>query len=132
MFSVFSINLIQRVALATKLDTSEIKLSDAVTKFSCEPHVLISDDVPSDIADDILYEYCINPKLRKLVEWITTRIINEVVICSIYTIDVRLRVATGMLNKLNLDSPMSMWIHDSIVKNCEMVFYDVINEELPF
>ena len=139
MCNVFSNILKQRYVLINKAqnnrDFSEIKVKEAISFMSqtksIVPQIMISgEDV--DIDDDILYEYCTNEGLRTVVSWINENILFPIEKDSRVTTQVKLRIATGMLNKLNLSSSLSVWIHQNVSKNILEVGSDVLTEDLPF
>ena len=60
----------------------------------CEPHLFCQGDF---FDDDILYENCINQDLRKLGNWVMSRIVLQNI--SWRTLQVRLNIAINVLSK---------------------------------
>lgn len=85
---------------------------------------------------DCIYLNCTIPQYRKIVTWISEKIVNEIPRISYYTIGVRLRIMVGMFRKL-LDSGIitsEEFIEtvDNVSKNVWDLHWYVINEQLPF
>jgi hypothetical protein len=85
---------------------------------------------------DCIYLNCTIPQYRKIVTWISEKIVNEIPQISYYTIGVRLRIMVGMFRKL-LDSGIitsEEFIEtvDNVSKNVWDLHWYVINEQLPF
>lgn len=81
---------------------------------------------------DILYEIWRNPALRAIVRWINQKIVLELGIAKYQTINVRLRIATGMINNLNLSKNLAISIHSHLVKNIQREMGLINTEDLPF
>lgn len=88
-------------------------------------------------------QYCISPfayrsmwilntELRKLLCWINYNIIRNIDIDSLDTINVKLRIATCMLNKIDIDDVYKIEIHYNLVKNVREEYYNIQLSELPF
>ena len=85
---------------------------------------------------DCIYLNCTIPQYRKIVTWISEKIVNEIPQISYYTIGVRLRIMVGMFRKL-LDSGIitsEEFIEtvDNVSKNVWDLHWYIINEQLPF
>lgn len=120
----------------TKRLPSEYSLRLAVTLFSKHedygiPDVFIAEDTPKDLADAITTARCLSPRIRKLEAWITNKIVLQPWL-SPKTVEVRLRIATNMLNSLKIDKRLAMEMHYGFVTNIKGLFLDLLNEELPF
>lgn len=81
---------------------------------------------------DILYEIWRNPALRAIVRWINQKIVLELGVAKYQTINVRLRIATGMINNLNLSKNLAINIHSHLVKNIQREMGLINTEDLPF
>lgn len=95
-----------------------------------EPHLLCQGDF---LDDDILYEYCLNEELRKLVSWVMTRIILQNV--GWHTLQVRLNIAINVLSNIDLkrgSRNLKICIQDNIVKNCWSIHRAKLEKDLPF
>ena len=96
----------------------------------CEPHLLCQGDF---LDDDILYENCLNPDLRKLESWVMNRIVLQNI--SWRTLQVRLNIAINVLSKIELkhgSRNLRICIQDNIVKNCWSIHRAKLEKELPF
>lgn len=74
----------------------------------------------------------INPQLRQLIEWINYNIVRTIDIDTLKTINVKLRIATCMLNKLDLDQISKIEIHSNLVRNVREEYFAIEESELPF
>lgn len=90
----------------------------------------------SDKDDDILYEIWRNDSLKNIISWINKKITLSLGISDYRTIGVRMRIATGMLNKLvaegNLSKDLCIRIHDNFVKTINGEIAAINTEDLPF
>ena len=96
----------------------------------CEPYLFCQGDF---FDDDILYEDCLNPDLRKLGNWIMNRIVLQNI--SWRTLQVRLNIAINVLSKIELkhgSRNLRICIRDNIVKNCWSIHRAKLEKELPF
>lgn len=96
----------------------------------CEPHLFCQGDF---FDDDILYEDCLNPDLRKLGNWVMNRIVLQNISWS--TLQVRLNIAINVLSKIELkrgSRNLRICIQDNIVKNCWSIHRAKLEKELPF
>lgn len=86
--------------------------------------------------DDVIYEICINPDLRRIVKWVNKKLVLQLGIIDYRTIGVRLRIATGMINKLvhekKLSEKTGMLIHFSLVSNLNREISAINTQDLPF
>lgn len=86
--------------------------------------------------DDVIYEICINPDLRRIVKWVNKKIVLQLGIITYETIGVRLRIATGMLNKLiheeRIPRKTGMLIHLTLVSNLNREISAITTQDLPF
>ena len=145
MFSIFSNILRDRIRLICQAcdrrphTIEEYKLSDTVdliTPGDNIPHVIIPYDETEDWTDKILYEYCKNQSLRKVTQFVVDKILVDCDKMDYKTRNVRIRIFTGMLNKLvdngNLDKTMAIKIHIGTIKNIRDLMSDLWTEDLPF
>ncbi len=96
-----------------------------------EPHIFCQGDY---LDDECLYEACVNPKLREIGKWIMHRIILEQTIGT-RTVGVRLRIATGCLNKIPLKTGsdnLKIQLQYNFVHNVQSVFQQKFAYDLPF
>lgn len=145
MFSIFSNILRDRTRQVCQAydrrphTIEEYKLSDTVdliTPGDNIPHVIIPYDETEDWTDKILYEYCKNQSLRKVTQFVVDKILVDCGKMDYRTRNVRIRIFTGMLNKLvdsgNLDKTMAIKIHIGTIKNIRDLMSDLWTEDLPF
>ena len=90
----------------------------------------------NDKDDELLYEIWRNDKLHSIVTWINKKITLVIGIADYRTIGVRMRIATGLLNKLvaegDLSKNISIRIHDNFVKTINGEMSAINTEDLPF
>lgn len=104
-----------------------------------EPHLFSCDHDPGnfdDIAALASYEYCINPDLRKTMLWISTKILSTVGKDNYLTVNVYIRIATSMINKLVdkniISKEFGIHYHDNLVANTNALISAINTEDLPF
>lgn len=74
-----------------------------------------------------------NRDLRELNTWINKNIVLCLGDVCEKTVDVRLRIATSMLNKCySIDDDTKRMVHTYMVERLRREFYSVVNEQLPF
>ncbi len=73
----------------------------------------------------------INHNVRKIVHWVNENIVLNLYKDDFVTTSVKLRIATGMLNKLS-DKDLSISLHDMLVLGIKREQRRIINQELPF
>lgn len=64
--------------------------------------------------------------------WIDVNIIECIPVLTYITIDVLVRISTGMLNKCNIDKETNIIMHDALVNNIHKLYKEQINKDLPF
>lgn len=80
-----------------------------------------------------LEKYAIyNPEVTKVLSWIKTRIVINLGCIEYKTLDVLIRIATGMLNKCNIPKEIQMTFHDNMVKNLVEEYNNCVLSTLPF
>lgn len=97
---------------------------------------LIASRNDDEIDYDIIYEVWRNKPLHDVVTWINKKILLQLGKESYQTIDVRIRIATGMLNKLVteklINKKCSRDIHENLIKNLRWEMSAINTEDLPF
>lgn len=133
----FPLALQKRVLLVQKVDINEMEeilkkiRSGYQGVFINEPHLFCHGDY---LDDDILYEFCLNPDLRCLGDWIMRKLILSKNI-SWQTMQVRLRIAINVLNNLVMkkgNRNLRICIQDNMVNNVWAVHRARLVTELPF
>lgn len=121
MFSVFSnkINLkpSERIRLAEK----------------CAGGLLTRDLIAGPIDEPL---YMLKPDVIEWLKWINKKILFSIPKDNMYTIGVRIRIATGMLNNFQKDGTLPKEIclayHERLVNNANRLVSLVNTEDLPF
>ena len=89
-----------------------------------------------DIDCEAMYEIWRNEPLRNILRWVNKKIVLTLGIADYRTIGVRMRIATGMLNKLVYDGKLSMkigaCIHNNFVTTLNREISAINTEDLPF
>ena len=96
-----------------------------------EPHIFCHGDCYDE---ECLYEQCRNVDLRKLGKWIVRKIILDTH-ADTRTIGVRLRIATGILNKIDLKTggnDLKITLQYNFVQNVQSVLRQKFAYDLPF
>lgn len=74
-----------------------------------------------------------NRDLRELNTWINKNIVLCLGDICERTADVRIRIATSMLNKCySIDDDTKRMVHTRLIHRLKLEFYSVVNEQLPF
>lgn len=85
---------------------------------------------------DYIYQCYNNDGLRAVVVWINKNILLQLTKDTYITTEVKIRIATGMINKLvaqeKLDKDYGMVAHDILVANIRELQNNMMDEELPF
>lgn len=85
---------------------------------------------------DYIYQCYNNDGLRAVVVWINKNILLQLTKDTYITTEVKIRIATGMINKLvaqeKLDKDYGMVAHDILVANIRELQNNIMDEELPF
>lgn len=122
----FPLILKRRVKLVTRTEATDIesvikRIKEMVeNKYCYEPHLVCCG---SYLDDDCLYEYCRNPRLRNIVDWI----MHNIVLMNIgwETMEVRKRIAVCMLDKIDMATAsdnLRIIITDNVIRNVGDVF----------
>lgn len=85
-----------------------------------------------EVADEVLYLTCTKRQLRDLARWCNKNLLARVAYDSRPTLAVRIRIATSMLNKLDLPFEIADCIHDNILTNTYGAQVDYSMNALPF
>ena len=90
-----------------------------------------------EINEERLYEYILQHKdLQNVIYWINKSILTQLNTLESKTLEVRLRIATSMLNKAiqnnNIKPIVGIIMHDNFVKNLKELYFDLQTDELPF
>lgn len=145
MFNVFSHRLIERIRLKEQAVMRKnyvprkYTLKEAVQNIQTGdviPQIVISEHVPENQVDMLYYEVATNQSLRKVLQFVTDKILIELPEQYYKTTDVRLRIFTSMLNKAvengDVDRAMAVGIHLNVIDNIVGLMGDMYAEDLPF
>ena len=94
----------------------------------------------SYVAEEAAYFVCTNRDVRNVMEWVCNNIVNNITKDNRKTFNVKLRIAVGMLNKLEenkvINKDISLFYYDNIITNCNDLWlnyaFDGELDELPF
>ena len=78
---------------------------------------------------------CMSKNVRKFVHWVNLKIVLKLgryEYESSKTYNVLLRIATGMLNKLDLPDNIKLIMHDNMTRNIHKELDNIVMETLPF
>lgn len=78
---------------------------------------------------------CMSKDVRKFVRWVNLKIVLKLgryEYESSKTYNVLLRIATGMLNKLDLHDNIKLIMHDNMTRNIHKELDNIVMETLPF
>ncbi len=78
---------------------------------------------------------CMSKDVRKFVHWVNLKIVLKLgryEYESSKTYNVLLRIATGMLNKLDLPDNIKLIMHDNMTRNIHKELDNIVMETLPF
>lgn len=129
--------LVKEAKLRRKVPDGEAyKISDLIKSYnwSNQPHLLfcVTPYPNYEIAHDAIYEYCTNKELRKVFSWGTNKIMSTILTDTYLTVNVHIRIITGMLNKLDIPKSLNMYYHDNLVFNISSLLCEINSEDLPF
>lgn len=74
----------------------------------------------------------INPELQKVNEWITNNILVKLSKTSYKTLDVLIRIATGMMNKCEVRKEYLIYLQSNMVRNLQNEHNKIMLSGLPF
>ena len=90
----------------------------------------------NEVDDEILYEIWRNDDLHNILVWVNKKIVLLLGLADYRTIGVRMRIATGLLNKLvydgRLSAKLSSKIHHNFVTTINGELSAINTEDLPF
>ncbi len=90
----------------------------------------------NEVDDEILYEIWRNDDLHSILVWVNKKIVLLLGLADYRTIGVRMRIATGLLNKLvydgRLSAKLSSRIHHNFVTTINGELSEINTEDLPF
>lgn len=75
-------------------------------------------------------KYIDQDDVRDVLLWVCKNVICQINIDNHKTLDVKLRIATGMLNKTNIPHHINMYYHDNMIRNIYNLLADI--QGLPF
>lgn len=146
MYSVFS-NYLEPLIEANIIRTKPTKPSEVYNQLRIAYNqgvmgildnavLLVSNSLEDEIEYDIIYEIWQNKELLNVVHWINENVTLRLGIDDYRTINVKIRIATGMIDKLVRESKLSLKIALSIYSNFGFNVQNemsLINtEDLPF
>lgn len=73
-----------------------------------------------------------DPEVKKVIDWVNTKIVINLASMDIETVLVLIRIATGMLNKCNIPKCMQIMFHDNMTENLRAEHALIVTSELPF
>lgn len=73
-----------------------------------------------------------HPEVTKVLTWINTKIVINLNVIDYKTLDVLIRIATGMLNKCNIPKETQILFHSNMVKNLKLEHEFIMTSDLPF
>lgn len=87
---------------------------------------------PTD--DELTKKLALSTEVQRLTVWIYENIVKTMVSPDTYkTHSVKLRIATGMINKITcLDDEEKRTIHYNMIKNIDDEYYRLLCDDLPF
>lgn len=133
--------LIQQAKTRRKVPREDVDLKQLYQSLSQDSSFLKHDcgilyatphSTNNNIVSDVIHLTCINPDVRKLAAWCNKNILATICNNTRQTHQVLIRIATGMLNNLHLDTEIANYIHDNIVRNTYDAELDYIDQDLPF
>lgn len=108
--------------------------NQGVTTILNNTRVFVMND--DEVDDEVLYEIWRNDSLLDLLRWVNKKIVLTLGVADYRTIGVRMRIATGMLNKLVYEDKISMkigaCIHNNFVTTINREISAINTEDLPF
>lgn len=119
-----------KLSCGNEVETIE-EIVKASKNMTCEPHIFCRGDY---LDGECLYEYACNSHLRGIGEWIMRKIVFDIH-ADTRTIGVRMRIATGMLNKIPLHSNsenLKIILQYNFVQNIQSIVRQKFAYDLPF
>lgn len=87
--------------------------------------------VPWDISTD-RHIAIYNEDVQQLIKWIIVNIVLPLPTLTYKSRDVLIRIATGMLNKIDIPDCLKIMYHDNMVRNIIDEHHEIICDDLPF
>jgi sensor histidine kinase YesM len=88
-------------------------------------------EVPWDISE-VQKIATYNPEIIHINRWIMNEILNKSALFDYRTLNVLIRIATGMLNKCDIPKEIQIMFHDNMVENLKSECCEVTLSGLPF
>jgi len=145
MYSVFS-NYFEPLLEANVIRTKPTKSSEIYDQLriaynqgvegilNCT-RLVVSNSEDDEINDELLYTIWKNVDLQKLVQWINKNITLKIGIDDYRTINVKLRISAGMLNKImnnGVNPKLCAEFHYNLSSNVQNELSILNTEDLPF
>lgn len=73
-----------------------------------------------------------NSEVTEVLNWVNSRIVINLGVMTYKTLDVLIRIATGMLNKCDIPKSVQIMFHDNMTRNLHKEYDDIVVSELPF
>ena len=140
MYSVFSNKIIEVSKMLNCCPENE-KLSDVYDnvkdKLLYTSLCVTTNSNFLEIDKEDAYEIILqNRVLEHVIHWINLKILTQLKTLESKTLEVRIRIATSMLNSAiqnnNLKPIWGIIMHDNFVKNLKELYFDLQIDELPF
>ena len=88
-------------------------------------------NVPWDISEEqkiVTYQH----DVAHTNKWLLNEIFDKSALFNYKTLDVLMRIATGMLNKCSISKNLQIMFHDNMVKNLKTEYNNIVMSGLPF
>lgn len=89
-----------------------------------------------EVDKEVMYDYILKDSVQAVIQWINKNILCVLTDLESKTLEVRLRIATSMLNKAieqeNINRLVGIIMHDNFVVNLRELYFDLNVDELPF
>lgn len=88
-------------------------------------------EVPWDISEEekiVIYQQ----DVAQVNKWLLNEIFSKSALFDYRTLNVLIRIATGMLNKCNISKDLQIMFHDNMVKNLKDEYDKIVISGLPF
>lgn len=88
-------------------------------------------EVPWDISE-VQKIATYNKEVTKVLTWLKVNVIVKLVDLDYRTLNVLIRIATGMLNKCNIPKEVQIMFHDNMVESLNSEYSKIVTSDLPF
>lgn len=133
MFSVFSNKLIKSGTIKVN---STMKPSDIMMAYANSGNVLFNYSLFTGTSAEDEPLYILRPGALKFLNWVNKNILCKIMIDDSRTMNVKLRIATGMLNKLEnqgvIPKEYCILYHMRMVDTIKSIHTEIMLEDLPF